>query len=387
MENMQPTIHMPRRKAGNTIIMVLLLATTIVSAALAAVFGIGYVQGNQERNALVAQYEARIAELESAAPVTSDSIEIPDAKTNNTSEDYIEVMGDGENAIDISALLQEKEDELEASIKERMKELVTAEDGSPLKMLRSFFPENLIYADKDEYVFAPVLDEVKKHNYLDENFVSTDNGEMQYIENGTVISHKGIDVSKYQGNINWPAVASDGVEYAFVRLGIRGYGSGKIVIDEYYDQNMRGAKDAGIKTGVYFFTQAITVEEAIEEADYVLENIAGYDVSYPIVFDVEMITNDDGRANDLSQKDRTDITIAFCDKIKAAGYTPMIYGNVKCFTKLLDMTRLNDYEKWYAFYDDYMYMPYEVGIWQYTEKGKVAGISTGVDLNISYKEY
>ena len=387
MENMQPKKRMPRRNTGNTIITVLLLATTIVSAALAAVFGIGYVQGNQERNALVAQYETRIAELESATPATSDSIEIPDAKTNNTSEDYIEIMGDGENAIDISALLQEKEDELEASIKERMKELVTAEDGSPLKMLRSFFPENLIYADKDEYVFAPVLDEVKKHNYLDENFVSTDNGEMQYIENGTVISHKGIDVSKYQGNINWPAVASDGVEYAFVRLGIRGYGSGKIVIDEYYDQNMRGAKDAGIKTGVYFFTQAITVEEAIEEADYVLENIAGYDVSYPIVFDVEMITNDDGRANDLSQKDRTDITIAFCDKIKAAGYTPMIYGNVKCFTKLLDMTRLNDYEKWYAFYDDYMYMPYEVGIWQYTEKGKVAGINTGVDLNISYKEY
>ncbi len=383
MENMQQRRrmqqHSPRKKAGGTIITVLLLVTTIVSAALAAVFAIGYVQGKQERNALVAQYEARIAELESAEPAVSDSIELPDAKTSNTSEEYVQVMGDGENAIDISTLLQEKEDELEASIKERMKELVTAEDGSPLKMLRSFFPENLIYADKDEYVFAPVLDGVKKHNYLEENFVSTDDGEMQYIENGEVVSHKGIDVSKYQGNIDWPAVASDGVEYAFVRLGLRGYGSGKLVLDEYFDQNMRGAKDAGIKTGVYFFTQAITVEEAIEEADYVLENIAGYDVSYPIVFDVEMITNDDGRANDLSQKDRTDIAIAFCDRIKAAGYTPMIYGNVKCFTKLLDMTRLNDYEKWYAFYDDYMYMPYEVGIWQYTEKGKVAGINTGVD--------
>ena len=217
--------------------------------------------------------------------------------------------------------------------------------------------------------------------------VETDDGEMQYIENGTVVSHKGIDVSKYQGDIDWAAVALDGVEYAFVRLGLRGYGSGKLVLDEYFDQNMRGAKEAGIKTGVYFFTQAITVEEAIEEADYVLENITGYDVSYPVVFDVEMIVNDDGRANGLSQKDRTDITIAFCDRIKAAGFTPMIYGNVKCFTKLLDMTRLNDYEKWYAFYDDYMYMPYEVGIWQYTEKGKVAGINTGVDLNISYKEY
>ncbi len=379
---------MPRQgRGGNMVIIVLLLLTTIISATLAAVFGIGYVQGNQERGALVAEYEARIAQLEAAAPANSDSLEVPEADTDTTSKEYVEVMGDGENAIDISTLLQDKENELEASIKERMKELVMAEDGSPLKMLRSFFPENLIYADQDEYVFAPVLDGVKKHNYSEENFVETDDGEMQYIENGTVVSHKGIDVSKYQGDIDWAAVASDGVEYAFVRLGLRGYGSGKLVLDEYFDQNMRGAKEAGIKTGVYFFTQAITVEEAIEEADYVLENITGYDVSYPVVFDVEMIVNDDGRANGLSQKDRTDITIAFCDRIKAAGFTPMIYGNVKCFTKLLDMTRLNDYEKWYAFYDDYMYMPYEVGIWQYTEKGKVAGINTGVDLNISYKEY
>lgn len=388
MDTMKQRRRMPRQgRGGNMVITVLLLITTVISATLAAVFGIGYVQGNQERGALVTEYEARIAQLEAAEPANSDSLEVPEADTDTTSKEYVEVMGDGENAIDISALLQDKEDELEASIKERMKELVMAEDGSPLKMLRSFFPENLIYADKDEYVFAPVLDGVKKHNYLEENFVETDDGEMQYIENGTVVSHKGIDVSKYQGDIDWTAVASDGVEYAFVRLGLRGYGSGKLVLDEYFDHNMRGADAAGIKTGVYFFTQAITVEEAVEEADYVLDNIKDYNVSYPIVFDVEMIVNDDGRANELSQKDRTDIAIAFCDKIKAAGYTPMIYGNVKCFTKLLDMTRLNDYEKWYAFYDDYMYMPYEVGIWQYTEKGTVAGINTGVDLNISYKEY
>lgn len=367
--------------------MVLLVLTTVISVAAAAMLGIEFVQEKQERNALVAEYEARIAELEAAAPAVSDSIEVSGEQAKDTEKDYVEVMGDGENAIDISALLQDKEDEFEASVKERMKELVTAEDGSPLKMLRSFFPENLIYADEDEYVFAPILDGVKKHNYLDENFVETDDGEMQYIENGTVVSHKGIDVSKYQGDIDWAAVASDGVEYAFVRLGLRGYGSGKLVLDEFYDQNMRGASAAGIKTGVYFFTQAVTVEEAVEEADYVLDNIKDYDVSYPIVFDVEMIVNDDGRANNLSQKERTDIAIAFCDKIKAAGYTPMIYGNVKCFTKLLDMTRLNDYEKWYAFYDDYMYMPYDVGIWQYTERGKVAGINTGVDLNISFKAY
>lgn len=123
MKNMQQRRRMPRKKAGSTIITVLLLITTIISAALAIVFGIRCVQGNQERSVLVAQYEAQIAELESQVSTASDSIEVPDTKTNNTSEEYVEVMGNGENAIDISALLQEKEDELEASIKERMKEL------------------------------------------------------------------------------------------------------------------------------------------------------------------------------------------------------------------------------------------------------------------------
>lgn len=394
MENMQPKKRRTpckgaHKKAAGTIVIALLVVTTVLSAALAAVFGMGYVRSNSEKNRLITEYEARIAELERAVPAISDSVEAPETKAEGTAEEDVEVMGNAqtETDADISRLLQVKEDELEASIKERMKELVTAEDGSPLKMLRSFFPENLIYADNNEYVFAPVLEGVRKHNYLEENFVETDDGEMQYVENGEVISHKGIDVSKYQGDIDWEAVASDGVEYAFVRLGLRGYESGKLVLDEYFDKNMQGANAAGIKTGVYFFTQAVTVAEAVEEAQYVLENITGYDVSYPVVFDVEMIVNGNGRANDLSQEERTDIAIAFCEAIKEAGYTPMIYGNVKCFTKLLDMTRLNDYEKWYAFYDDYMYMPYEVGIWQYTEKGRVAGINASVDLNISYKEY
>lgn len=276
---------------------------------------------------------------------------------------------------------------IEEMLKQKMKELVTGEDGSPLRMLRSFFPENLIYYDEEEYVFSPVLDTVAKHELIPENFVETEDGEMQYVENGVVTSHKGIDVSKYQGEIDWPSVKADGIEYAFIRLGLRGYESGKLVLDEYFEQNMRGANEAGVKAGVYFFTQAVTEEEAREEAAYVIENLAGYEVSYPVVFDVEMIVGANGRANNLTMQERTDITIAFCEAVKAAGYTPMIYGNVKCFTKLLDMTRLEDYEKWYAFYDNYMYMPYLVSCWQYTESGHVDGIKGNVDMNISYKTW
>lgn len=293
----------------------------------------------------------------------------------------------GEYTEQMSVLDNSPAGEIEKALKRKIKELVLSDDGSPLKMLRSIFPENLIYYDSGEYVFAPVLNEVKKHNLHPDKFKVSDNGEIQYMDDGEVTSYKGIDVSKYQGKIDWDKVRADGVEFAFIRLGLRGYESGKIVVDEYFADNMRGANASGVKAGVYFFTQAINEAEAIEEANFVIESVKDYDVPCPIVFDVEMITGANGRANSLTQEERTRITIAFCEQIKKAGYTPMIYGNVKCFTRMLDMTKLNDYEKWYAFYDDYMYMPYEVSCWQYSEKGRVNGIKEKVDMNIAYKQW
>lgn len=394
-------------------IIILLILVTMLSLTFAGAVGALYVRSVGEINRL--QAERQQLTVDGAVPVlsvdveddatgnpepgmgpqemensTENSIENP---TVNSAENAAEVAAAGEDAAlnledsDLAQLMQSKEAEVEQAIKNRMKELVTSEDGSPLKMLRSFFPENLIYSFEDEYVFAPVLDAVTKHSLLDENFEKTEEGLMQYVENGVVTSHKGIDVSKYQGDIDWAAVKEEGIEYAFIRLGLRGYESAKIVLDECYDANMKGANSAGVGAGVYFFTQAITVEEAKEEADFVIEHLAGYDVSYPVVFDVERISGGKGRADQLTQEERTDITITFCEAVKAAGYTPMIYGNVVCFTRLLDMTRLNDYDKWYAFYDDYMYMPYDVGCWQYTEKGRVDGIPNNVDLNISFKTW
>lgn len=286
---------------------------------------------------------------------------------------------------EVNDLLAQKEDDVQTSMKEKMKELVVSEDGGPLTMLRYFFPESLIFYDEGTYEFIPILDSLKKHSLLNENFVKNEEGEMEYHENNEIVSHKGIDVSKYQGKIDWDAVKEDGVEYAFIRLGLRGYSSGEIVLDDYYEENMRGANDAGVLAGVYFFMQAITEEEAIEEAQFVIEHLADFDVPCPVVYDIEMITNGKGRANNLTKEERTKIAKAFCETIKNAGYTPMIYGNIKCFTKLIDMQQLEEYEKWYAFYDNYMYFPYEVSMWQYTEKGSVNGIKGNVDLNISFK--
>ena len=375
------------------IIIILLLIITIISLTFAGVMGALYVREVKEVGRLRGEREQLLADQ--ALPALSVDVEDGTSGSQEPGMEDAESAGGvaaaGQDApldlddAGIAALMQSKEAEVEQSIKDRMRELVTGEDGSPLKMLRSFFPENLIYSFENEYVFVPVLDEVTKHSLLDENFQKTEEGLMQYVENGTVTSHKGIDVSKYQGDIDWNAVREEGIEYAFIRLGLRGYESGKIVLDDFYDANMKGANEAGVRAGVYFFTQAVTVEEAQEEAAFVIEHLAGYDVSCPVVFDVERISGGKGRADQITREERTAITIAFCEAVRAAGYTPMIYGNVVCFTQLLDMPQLNAYEKWYAFYDDYMYMPYEVTCWQYTEKGRVDGIPNNVDLNISFK--
>lgn len=374
-----------------------LLVVTMISLTFAGAMGALYVREASEVSRLRGEREQPGSDQ--ALPVLSVDVDNKAAQKQEPgmpgqdASAVTEAATAGEDsmrdadAATLAELMQSKEAEVEQAMKDRMKDLVTGEDGSPLKMLRSFFPENLIYSFENEYVFAPVLEEVEKHSLLEENFQKTEEGLMQYVENGTVTSHKGIDVSKYQGTIDWAAVKEEGIEYAFIRIGLRGYESAKIVLDEYYEANMAGANSAGIAAGVYFFTQAVTVEEAKEEADFVIEHLAGYDVSCPVVFDVERIAGGKGRADQLTKEERTDITIAFCEAVKAAGYTPMIYGNVVCFTRLLDMTKLNDYEKWYAFYDDYMYMPYNVSCWQYTEKGLVDGIPGNVDLNISFKTW
>ena len=209
-----------------------------------------------------------------------------DALESNVFElDTVPVIASGDNLTqdEVNKLLEEQEISVENQMKSKMKELITSKDGGPMTMLRYFFPENLVFYDNKTYAFEPIIDSVKKHNLIIDNFKKNDAGEMEYIVNGEVASHKGIDVSKYQGDIDWQAVKNDGVEYAFVRLGLRGYESGKIVLDDHYDQNMRGANDAGVLAGVYFFTQAISKDEALEEAQFVIDNLKDYDVPYPVV--------------------------------------------------------------------------------------------------------
>jgi GH25 family lysozyme M1 (1,4-beta-N-acetylmuramidase) len=358
------------------------IITTIITMTAAVIFALLYVNEKSENSILAGNL---IAANEKVTTAQAQNLELEETVAAFNEQEA--ALEEQLKEIEISSL-DENESVEEAALKAKAVSILLSDDGNPLRAIRELLPENFVYYDSEEqgYAVVPVLDEVPKHNLLSENFVETKDGEIQYVEDGEVTSYKGIDVSKYQGSIDWSKVKSDGVEFAFIRLGLRGYESGKIVLDEYYQSNIKGANKAGLPVGIYFFTQAITVDEAIEEAQFVIDNIEGYDVSCPIVFDVEMVGSSSARANSLSKEERTDITVAFCEAIKKAGYTPMIYGNVKCFTKLLDLSRLMDYEKWYAFYDDYMYMPYDVSCWQYSEKGTVNGIKGKVDLNISYKK-
>ncbi|MCR5431087.1 MAG: hypothetical protein K6E95_00870 [Lachnospiraceae bacterium] len=237
--------------------------------------------------------------------------------------------------------------------------------------------------------FLVAINESLKMAPYDFSRLNTDdsNNFVYYDGDGQEISIRGIDVSKFQGNIDWKKVAASGVKFVIIRLGYRGMNEGTLEIDNYYRANIKGANANGIKVGVYFFSEAITTEEAVEEAEFVLNNIKGYDVSYPIVFDTEKVTTYDARANNLSMKERTDICIAFCDKIREAGYTPMIYANTRYMLTGIDLSRLEDIEKWFAVYSKDIKFPYEYGILQYSETGKIDGISGNVDLDIAFKDY
>lgn len=286
---------------------------------------------------------------------------------------------------ELNRLIAEKEDGAVDEVLDYIRSSMQ-EGKSTVEILRELYPELTVLVADGKYHFFEPNESLAPNLYANDNFKVDENGIVEY-NDGIIASKKGIDVSKFQGNIDWSKVKEDGVEYAFIRVGYRGYGSsGKLVTDETFEDNIKGATSNGVDVGVYFFSQAINEEEAIEEANYVLEAIKGYDVTYPVVIDIEEVTDSDARTADMTQEQWTKNCIAFCETIKAAGYTPMIYGNLKTFFIMLDMTQLEAYDKWFAYYDTPVYFPYEFTIWQYTDEGKVDGISVDVDLNVGFYE-
>nr|MCR5754501.1 hypothetical protein [Acetatifactor sp.] len=194
----------------------------------------------------------------------------------------------------------------------------------------------------------------------------------------------GIDVSKWNGNIDWKAVKNSGVSYVIIRCGYRGSSQGMLVQDPKFKNNISGAIAADIKVGVYFFTQAVDEVEAVEEASFVLDMIKGYKISYPVFLDVEV---SGGRGDKIDKDTRTAVCKTFCETIKRAGYTAGVYANKSWFEGKIDASALGAYKIWLAQYAQEPTYKGRYDMWQYRSTGKVSGISGNVDLNLSYLGY
>lgn len=200
--------------------------------------------------------------------------------------------------------------------------------------------------------------------------------------NGGVL---GIDVSKWQGTIDWNAVKSSGISFVVIRCGYRGSSTGVLVKDPMFEANIKGATKAGLKVGLYFFSQAVNEKEAVEEASMAIALAKDYKISYPIFIDTEWTSG--GRANGISKDTRTAVCKAFCETIKSAGYTPGVYACKSWYQDSLNVSSLNGYKIWLAQYASQPTYSSRYDMWQYSDKGKVNGISTNVDMNISYLGY
>ena len=193
----------------------------------------------------------------------------------------------------------------------------------------------------------------------------------------------GIDVSHWQKLIDWEQVKESGVDFAMIRLGYRGYTEGGLFLDPWYEKNITGAAAAGLDTGVYFFSQAVNVGEAIEEAEFVIDNLKGYRVNLPIIFDWEQI-EDEARTDDVGVQTRTDCAVAFCRTITNAGYDAGVYFNRKLGYYGFDLSRLADYAIWVSVPGDFPDFYYACDFWQFSFEGTVPGIEGNADLNLRF---
>lgn len=238
-------------------------------------------------------------------------------------------------------------------------------------------PEGKIrYRDK----LIDIMEDVPVFAYDPKTFY-LENGRMRCSDRSVRLVH-GIDVSSHQGIIDWNKVKADGVDFAIIRAGYRGYTVGNLVADPNFGMNIRNALAAGIEVGVYVFSQAITEAEALEEADFVLDAIRGYNVTLPVVFDWEIVNSENARTRGLSTAQLMACTKAFCRRVQRAGYAPMVYFNADWGYLNFDLSQITQYDFWLAQYKEQPDFYYNFKYWQYTSKGSVNGISGNVDLDV-----
>lgn len=299
-------------------------------------------------------------------------------------QEEIWTVNDQDQAIPVSALYTEEETaETAENESEKEEESERKADGETAEPQTEKTMQ--IYDIDEGYLTVPYLSWLPHHSY-DWDLIRRDGSFLTYEDGNYAGSQIGIDVSRFQGEIDWEKVGNtDEISFVIVRLGYRGYQKGGITLDPCYERNVEGALEAGLTVGVYFFSQAVSVQEAVEEADFVREHLKEFEIEGPVVFDTEKIKFDHYRTENLSNTEITDCTIAFCDRIREYGYEPMIYANAKWLTTRLELERLTGYKIWYADYEEEPLYPYWFDIWQYSNQGKIDGIDGAVDMNIYFR--
>ena len=357
-----------------------------------------------------------------ALNITGESALIKQVKWSSSNAGVVALSGDSGNSVTLTAkskgsaevtatityVTDAKETTKEASVKTK----VTVADFSDSSVVLKDKSGNVLYTDANATKQATLKDYASTDTfYTSPQYTGwrTDGGKVYYydanhnkITGNQVIGgvmytfggdgalsqssgNRGIDVSKYQGNIDWGAVAASGINFAIIRVGYRGSSSGALVEDRNFKKNISGATKAGIKVGLYFFTQAVNEAEAVVEASMAMSLASGYKVTYPIFIDTESASN--GRANGLSKSARTAVVKAFCQTVRNGGYKAGVYASKSWYANQLNASALNGYCIWVAQYNSSCTYSGKYDMWQYSSKGSVSGIKGNVDMNISYTGY
>ena len=281
-----------------------------------------------------------------------------------------------DNSAALNELYQKNAQKLLEEEQRKLEEADLSEGGTKTKVVRPDGTEQWIMINAY----------LNKNTYQEAGFIYEE-PVMKYFDNGAKASYLGVDISKENGDVDFNKLKKAGVDFVMVRIGYRGYESGNMVLDEQYFDNIQLANEAGLAVGVYFESQATTVEEALEEAEFVVTNLIEMRVTYPVVFDLGLIANDTSRIDNIPKTQLTEITNTFCNRVKEVGYKPMVYGNKYWLLRKIDLTLLGDFDIWLSQNGQVPDYPYEFAMWQYTNTGSVNGISGDVNMNISFIDY
>ncbi len=235
----------------------------------------------------------------------------------------------------------------------------------------------------DTYVWVVPESGVEKNTLTSDDFALDEEGRPTYV-GGEFKAIRGVDVSQYQGDIDWQAVYDSGIRFAIIRAGGRYYGSGELFTDDCFAKNLEGAKAAGLKVGVYFFSQAVTEDEAREEARYTAQLIGDTELELPVFFDWERVSDSESRTYDLGGAALTDCAVAFCEETEALGFDAGVYVYSETGYYGYTLLRLSDYTIWNSSIGNYPYFYYAHSMWQYSFKGAVDGIDHDCDMDMMF---